>query len=68
VDGLYLIREKERWTTKDYEERELPLPDFLVAALKERMLRTKGKLSGVPARQVLLVKMDAYKNITVMLW
>lgn len=44
VDGLYLIREKEGWTTKDYEERELPLPDFLVAALKARMLRTKGKL------------------------
>ena len=47
VDGLYLIREKPDWTTKDYEERELPLPDFLVAALKERMLRTKGSSSSL---------------------
>jgi integrase len=44
VDGLYTIKSKPGWTTKDYEERELPLPDFLVAALKTRMLRTKGKL------------------------
>ena len=44
VDGLYTIKSKPGWTTKDYEEREIPIPDFLVAALKERMLRTKGKL------------------------
>ena len=43
-DGLDTIKSKPGWTAKDYEEREIPIPDFLVAALKERMLRTKGKL------------------------
>jgi site-specific recombinase XerD len=45
VDGLYTIKSKPGWTTKDYEEREIPIPDFLVAALKVRMLETKGKLT-----------------------
>lgn len=44
VDGLFTLRAKENWTPKDYEEREIPLPDFLIAALKKRMLSTKGKL------------------------
>ncbi len=44
VDGLFTVREKPDWKPKDYEEREIPLPDFLLAALKERMLTTKGKL------------------------
>lgn len=44
VDGLFTVKAKEHWTPKDYEEREIPLPDFLVAALKKRMLTTKGKL------------------------
>jgi integrase/recombinase XerD len=42
VDGLFTVRAKENWTPKDYEEREIPLPDFLLAALKKRMLDTKG--------------------------
>jgi integrase len=44
VDGLFTVREKPGWKPKDYEEREIPLPDFLLAALKERMLTTKDKL------------------------
>jgi integrase/recombinase XerD len=44
VDGLFTVRAKVGWTPKDYEEREIPLPDFLLAALKERMLATKGDL------------------------
>jgi len=44
VDGLFTVRAKADWTPKDYEEREIPLPDFLIAALKKRMLATKGKL------------------------
>src|SRR5205807_848307 len=41
---LLHIRLTARFTPKDYEEREIPLPDFLVAALKQRLLNTKGKL------------------------
>ena len=44
VDGLFTVRAKANWTPKDYEEREIPLPDFLLATLKKRMLATKGKL------------------------
>ncbi len=44
VDGLFTVRAKANWTPKDYEEREIPLPDFLLAALKKRMLATKGDL------------------------
>jgi integrase len=44
VDGLFTVKAKEHWKPKDYEEREIPLPDFLVAALKKRMLATKGSL------------------------
>jgi integrase len=29
VDGLFTVKAKEDWTPKDYEEREIPLPDFL---------------------------------------
>jgi len=28
VDGLFTVRAKADWTPKDYEEREIPLPDF----------------------------------------
>ena len=42
VDGLFTVKAKEHWKPKDYEEREIPLPDFLVAALKKRMLATNG--------------------------
>jgi integrase/recombinase XerD len=44
VDCLFTVRAKPGWKPKDYEEREIPIPDFLVAALKKRMLETKGKL------------------------
>ena len=44
VDGLFTVRAKSNWTPKDYEEREIPLPDFLIAALRKRMLETKGSL------------------------
>jgi integrase len=44
VDGLFTVKAKAEWTPKDYEERELPLPDFLLATLKQRMLGTKGDL------------------------
>jgi len=44
VDGLFNVREKIDWKPKDREEREIPIPDFLVAALKQRMLATKGTL------------------------
>jgi integrase/recombinase XerD len=44
VDGLFTVRAKANWKPKDYEEREIPLPDFLLAKLKERMLTTKGPL------------------------
>ena len=50
VDGLFTVKAKENWKPKDYEEREIPLPDFLVKALKERMLTTKGSLI-FPTRQ-----------------
>jgi len=44
VDGLFTVKAKQHWTPKDYEEREIPLPDFLLAALKKHMLETKGRL------------------------
>ena len=44
VDGLFTVKAKANWKPKDYEEREIPLPDFLIAALKKRMLETKGNL------------------------
>lgn len=44
VDGIFNVREKADWKPKDREEREIPIPDFLVAALKKRMLETKGTL------------------------
>ena len=36
IDCLFNVRQKPNWTPKDYEEREIPIPDFLVAALKGR--------------------------------
>jgi integrase len=36
VDGLFTVRAKDGWKPKDYEERETPLPDFLLDALKDR--------------------------------
>jgi integrase/recombinase XerD len=44
VDSLFTVKAKPGWTPKDYEEREIPIPDFLVAALKKRLLESKGKL------------------------
>jgi hypothetical protein len=42
VDSLYTVNAKANWKPKDYEEREIPLPDFLLAALKKRMLRPRA--------------------------
>lgn len=44
VDGLVLVRAKPNWKPKDWEEREIPIPDFLVAALKERKATATSKL------------------------
>jgi integrase len=44
VDGLFTVRAKAGWKPKDFEEREIPIPDFLVAALKQQMLSAKGPL------------------------
>jgi len=44
VDSLFTVKAKPGWAPKDYEEREIPIPDFLVAALKKRLLESKGKL------------------------
>lgn len=35
IDGLFTVKAKGDWKPKDYEEREIPLPDYLLAALKE---------------------------------
>src|SRR5258708_16625141 len=43
-DSLFTVRDKDGLKPKDYEEREIPIPDFLAAALKARMLSTKGSL------------------------
>jgi len=44
TDNLFHIRQTKLFTPKDSEEREIPLPDFLVKALKERLLHSTGKL------------------------
>jgi integrase len=44
VDGLFTVKAKANWKPKDYEERTVPLPDFLGALLKDRMLRGSGLL------------------------
>jgi integrase len=44
VDGLFTVREKSDWKPKDREEREIPIPDFLLDALKKRLLTTKDSL------------------------
>lgn len=44
VTGIFHIKETANFRPKDSEEREIRLPDFLVAKLRERMLRTKGNL------------------------
>ena len=44
TDGLFHIRQTAQFKPKDHEEREIPLPDFLVKALKERLLHSTGKL------------------------
>jgi len=43
VDGLFNVREKIDWKPKDREEREIPIPDFLVAALKRGCWRLKAR-------------------------
>jgi integrase len=58
TDRLFHIRETATFTPKDHEEREIPLPDFLMEVLKRRMLNTKGSLifpskEGRPRRHML---------------
>ena len=36
VDGVLTVREKPGWRPKDCEQREIPLPDFLLDALRDR--------------------------------
>lgn len=36
VDGVVALKEKKDWKPKDTEEREVPVPEFLLAALKNR--------------------------------
>jgi integrase/recombinase XerD len=44
TDKVWHIRQTALFTPKDYEESEIPLPDFLVAALKQRLLNSRGTL------------------------
>jgi integrase/recombinase XerD len=44
TDSVFHIRETAEFKPKDYEEREIPLPDFLMKALKERLLHSTGRL------------------------
>ena len=37
------MKAKEHWKPKDYEEREIPLPDLLVAAFKEEDAGNQGQ-------------------------
>ena len=58
TDRLFHILETATFTPKDHEEREIPLPDFLMEVLKRRMLNTKGSLifpskEGRPRRHML---------------
>src|ERR1700719_3004198 len=36
VDGGVAVKEKKYWRPEDAEEREVPVPDFLLAALEDR--------------------------------
>jgi len=42
VDRLFRVTAKPNWRPKDLEEREIPVPDYLLAALKEKT--TQGDL------------------------
>src|ERR1039458_880903 len=44
VDGIFTVKAKANWKPKDYEERSTPIPDFLVAALKQKLLNSTGSL------------------------
>lgn len=58
VEGIFTIREKSDWKTKDREEREIPLPDFLLRALQARagtglmFPTTAGKKDGHMLRKL----------------
>jgi integrase len=67
TDKLFHVRQTPQFTPKDYEEREIPLPDFLVAALKERLLHSKGTLifptaEGKPNGHMLRILKDLAKR------
>jgi len=58
VGNLFHIRQTRLFMPKNSEEREIPIPDFLAAALKQRSLHSTGKLifptpSGKPKGQML---------------
>ena len=45
VDGIYKVTaHPSKFKPKDYEEREIPFPDHLVAALRERQREAKSRL------------------------
>jgi integrase/recombinase XerD len=45
VDGIYKVTaHPSKFKPKDYEEREIPFPDHLVAALRERQREAKYRL------------------------
>jgi integrase len=45
VDGIYKVTaHPSKFKPKHYEEREIPLPDHLVAALRERQREAKSRL------------------------
>ena len=48
ADGLFTVQARPDWTPKDYKEREIPLPDFLVAALKKKNAQHQSKLISRP--------------------
>lgn len=43
-DSIFYVRQTAQFTPKDHEEREIPIPTYLVEALKKRLLNSKGKL------------------------
>jgi integrase/recombinase XerD len=43
-DSIFYVRQTAQFTPKDHEEREIPIPTYLVEALKKRLLSSKGKL------------------------
>lgn len=67
VDGIFTVKAKANWKPKDNEERSTPIPDFLVAALKQRLLHSTGTLifpsaTGKPNGHMLRTLKDLAKR------